>query len=383
MYNYLEKIDKSIYSMVSTQENKPLECIVYANDYFSFRKNLIKSGKTFKEFPFISAFGMELFTKDVFGLAKSKVVTYIAKNAKVTAQSFVSKKVMHVDSFYKRNFDGKGATIAVIDTGIYPHLDFVMPVNRIVKFVDLINNRKFPYDDNGHGTMVTSLACGNGLVYMGKYSGISPRSNIVAIKAMESSGESGTTKILEAMQWVYDNHVKYNIKVVCMSFGSTPIDNNDPLAKGAESLWNIGICVVAAAGNSGPENETIKSPGISNRIMTVGGLDDKRQGEEYFEKEFEVAEFSSRGPVRDIYKPDLIAPAVNIVGASNKGGYTIMSGTSVATPFVAGTALLLMAKYPRLTPDQVKVRLVKSCKKLTPNQNEDGFGVLDCDRLFI
>ena len=383
MYRYYEKIDTSIYSSVVTQSLKEIDCIVYTKDFFTFKKHLQKNNKDFVEFPFISAFCIGLKSNDIVNVAKNKVVVYITKNAKVSTLCNVGKKVLNIDSFYKNNFDGEGSTVAVIDTGIYPHLDFVMPKNRIVKFVDFINDKTLPYDDNGHGTMVSSIICGNGLVHNKKYTGVSYRSNIIALKAIESSGETATVKILQAMQWVYDNRRKYNISVVCMSFGSEPNNGYDPLVVGAESLWNAGICVVAAAGNSGPHNNTIKSPGSSKRILTVGGLDDKRIGESVITSEFEIADFSSRGPVENFYKPDLVAPAVGIVGASNNGGYTTMSGTSVATPFIAGIVALLTAKYPKLTPDQIKIRLVKSCNKMTKDQNADGFGLLDCSRLFV
>jgi serine protease AprX len=356
---------------------------VYARDFFAFKKALKKEGKDFFEFPFISAFGIKLESKEIVTMAKNKVVLYITKNAEVSALCNVGKRVLNVDSFYTRGFDGDGGVVAVIDTGIFPHIDFVVPKNRILKFVDFVNNRKTPYDDNGHGTMVASIICGSGLLYNKKYAGVSPKSQVIALKAIESSGETTTAKILEAMQWVYDNRRKYNISVVCMSFGSDPTDSYDPLSVGAESLWNAGICVVAAAGNSGPSSESIKTPGISQKILTVGGIDDKRDNNDIMQERFEVADFSSRGPVGGIYKPDLVAPAVGIVGASNNGGYTIMSGTSVATPFIAGVASLLMAKYPKLTPDQIKIRLVKCCHKITKDQNADGFGLLDCNRLFI
>ena len=78
-----------------------------------------------------------------------------------------------------------------------------------------------------------------------------------------------------------------------MSFGSTPSGRNDPLQMGAEVLWNSGVTVVAAAGNSGPERESIKSPGISPKIITVGGIDDKRVDGKYDIKSFEIAKFSS------------------------------------------------------------------------------------------
>lgn len=382
MFNYLEKIDKNIYSFVTTESVKHCDCIVHAKDYFNFRKKLDQRKFDYIELPFISAFGIKLGLKEVISLAKCKVVNFISKSTKVFSQAFVSKKVLKVDSFYNRGMYGDGGTIAVIDTGVYPHLDFLVPKNRLIKFVDLVDGKDKPYDDNGHGTMVASLALGYGTQYMGKYSGMSPRSNLVVVKAIESSGETASTKILQAMQWVYDNRAKYNIKVCCMSFGSTPSEGFDPLSAGAESLWRAGITVVAAAGNSGPESYSIKSPGINNRIITVGGLDDKRQSEEFVEGNFTVADFSSRGPTNSGYKPDLIAPAVNIVGAKKGGGYCEMSGTSVATPLIAGICSLISSRYPKISPDEIKVRLIRSCKKVTYDRNSEGFGLIDCSNLF-
>ncbi len=383
MYSYLEKIDKGIYNAVTIESKKNFDCIVYSRDFLRCKRWLAKQNKEIIELPFISAFGIKLKLKEVINLAKCKVVSYIAKDSKVLAQAFVAGKVLKTSAFYTRGIVGKGSTIAIIDTGVYPHLDLVVPYNRIVKFVDLINNKQKPYDDNGHGTMVTSLACGNGLVYNGKYKGVSPQSKVVVIKAIEQSGETASIKILEAMQWVYNNRHKYNISVVCMSFGSSPSNDFDPLSMGADSLWRAGLVVVAAAGNSGPQKNTIKSPGVCSRIITVGGIDDKRKNDLYDNRLFTLADFSSRGPAGNILKPDLVAPAVDIIGASNKGGYCAMSGTSVATPLIAGVAALITSKYPKITPDQLKVRLVKSCQKITDNPNEDGYGLLDCERLFV
>ena len=114
-----------------------------------------------------------------------------------------------------------------------------------------------------------------------------------------------------------DNRKKYNIKVVCMSFGSMVLSSNDPLITGAEVLWNNGITVVAAAGNSGPESQTIKSPGASSKIITVGAINDNRKNGKYNEDNFVIADFSSRGPILDNYKPDLVVPGVDIMGGCN------------------------------------------------------------------
>lgn len=385
MINYLQKICPELLKVVTLKSEETLtDCIVYASNYQKLKKQMIEQGTLFYEYPFILAFGVKLTQKEILNYAKVSVVSFITRQTKVFAQIDVSKKILEVGEFYKRGINGSGVTVAVIDTGIYPHLDFVTPHNRILKFVDFINNKKTPYDDNGHGTFVSSIISGSGLISGGKFSGIAPKSNIIMLKALEENGETGAFKILEAMQWIFDNKLKYNIRVVCMSFGSNPLEKNDPLIMGAEALWNSGIAVVVAAGNSGPEPQTVKSPGGSLRVITVGGINDNReQNGEFNCNKFEIAKFSSRGPVGNFFKPDIVAPAVNIIGASREEFYTKMSGTSVATPMIAGVCALILSKYPNLTPDQLKIRLLRNCKRIAFNYNDEGFGLANFSNFFV
>lgn len=388
MNSYFSKICEELKKVALMKNNaQKSDCVIFANDYKRLKNEVQKLNLSYFEYPFISAIGVSLNQKDILKFAKANSVQFISTQTKVSTQIDTSKKILNLKPFYERKIYGENTTLAVIDTGINPHLDFLIPENRIIKFVDLINNIEGPYDDNGHGTFVTSLACGNGFASGRKYAGISPKSKIISIKALEKNGETGAYKILEAMQWICDNYKKYNIKVVCMSFGSTPLGRNDPLVVGAESLWNRGIIVVAAAGNSGPDNYTIKSPGFSSKIITVGGIDDKRNdmGEFDFSR-FEIAKFSSRGPAGNFFKPDLVAPAVNITGAKfnreQKTFYVKMSGTSVSTPIIAGICLLICSKYPNITNDQVKIRLLNSCTRINKNRNDEGYGILNLNRFF-
>ncbi|MBR2220834.1 MAG: S8 family serine peptidase, partial [Clostridia bacterium] len=209
----------------------------------------------------------------------------------------------------------------------------------------------------------------------GKYAGVAPKSNIIAIKALDSGGEANATKILEAMQWIYENAMRFNIKVVCMSFGSEPLGAHDPIMQGAEKLWDKGIIVVAAAGNSGPEYSTIKSPGVSPKIITVGAFDDNRLDNTTFDPAFfEIAQFSSRGPAFDGFKPDLVAPAVDITSCGVEENYTTLSGTSVASPMIAGICALLVEQNPTSSPNQIKNNLLALCRPITFNQNKEGNG---------
>jgi serine protease AprX len=330
------------------------------------------------EFPFINAFGVKLNFNEINKIAALNSVNYITSSLKVQTQVNFAKEVINLaPSNIKHNF-----SCVVIDTGVSLGIDVCIPHNKIIEFVDFVNNKNFPYDDNGHGTFVTNVLAGSGLVSNKKYMGIDPCANIIAIKALDANGETGVINILKAMQWVLDNKQKYNIKVVCMSFGSVVLTKNDPLIIGAEALWNNGITVVAAAGNSGPETNTIKSPGASSKIITVGAINDNRmQGGVDYSK-LEIADFSSRGPALNNFKPDVVAPGVNIVsGCSyklNKKHYDTMSGTSVATPIVAGVCSLLLAKNEYLSPNDVKHILLNNTIKLGTDRNSEGLGLINC-----
>ena len=117
-----------------------------------------------------------------------------------------------------------------------------------------------------------------------------------------------------------------------------------------------------------PENNTIKSPGSNPYIITVGALDISKN---------QVADFSSRGPTIYGHKPDLLAPAVDIVSCNNKAlPYTKMSGTSVATPIVAAVCAIIKSKYPNMTNNEIKKFLLSHCTKITGNVDIEGAGFL-------
>ena len=366
------KLDFKLARVLSSQENQNINCLIHATNPEGL-ENILKTYKVTitGKFPFINAFAISCSRNEILKLSTIKQVEFLSSQPKVFAMMNIAKKILGVENLGK----GKGQTIAYIDTGVMPHLDFTLGNNRIKKFVDLINFKVFPYDDNGHGTFVAGVGSGSGALSLGRFSGICPESEIVAIKALDSNGEANATSILEAMQWVYDNAKTFNINVVCMSFGSEPLGENDPILQGAEKLWDSGLVVVAAAGNSGPEYQTIKSPGISSKIITVGGLDDNRIDENSFNPAlFEIADFSSRGPALNTFKPDIIAPSVDITSCGITAPYAKLSGTSVSAPMVAGLCALILEKQPSLSPIEVKEEIIKHSMPITFNKNKEGFG---------
>ena len=376
------KIDQKLLSAIAAMSReRKLPCFVFGRDFERTKRHLQKQNiHIINEYLFINSFFCALTQKEIFALSDVQVVDYISSCANVCTQMYVSKKILSVD---KTGLTGEGVCVAFIDTGISAHPDFLIGRNRIKFFKDFIDDRLDAYDDNGHGTFVAGVCAGCGAMSSFKFSGIAPKVDIVSLKALNADGESGANKILSAMEWVYDNFKKYNIKVVCMSFGSEPIGVNDPIMIGAEALWREGVTVVAAAGNSGPEYQTIKSPGISPKIITVGGIDDNRYDNfRYNPNFFEIADFSSRGPAFKKMKPDLVAPSVDIVSCGIEKPYVTLSGTSVATPMIAGLVCLMLEKDKNLSPDVIKNNLLKSCNPLGFEMNLEGFGMPNLSRLF-
>ena len=376
----INKIDKTLFEKTYALEEGTLrECIVHSYDYNRTKNILIhKKIKVLNEYLFINSFRVLANKKQINELSLLSQVKFISSVNKASALMNIAKKVLGVEN---EQLTGKGVAVSFIDTGIAKHSDVCMGGKRLKFFKDFVNDKKKYYDDNGHGTFVAGVCSGNGALSCGKYSGIAPQSNIISLKALNKQGEASADKILNAMEWVYDNHKLYDIKIVCMSFGSEPLGFNDPIMQGAEALWREGLVVVAAAGNSGPEYQTIKSPGVSSQIITVGGFNDNRIDEEFNTDFFELAEFSSRGPAFQRFKPDLVAPSVDIISCSTKNGYTSLSGTSVAAPMIAGLSALIVEANPQVTPNEIKRALLSIAHPITFNKNMEGYGYPEIRKL--
>lgn len=235
-----------------------------------------------------------------------------------------------------------------------------------------------------HGTHVAGIIAGNGYSSRGRYAGIAPESNILAIKALDKNGGGNSSNIIEAISYIIETKDRYNTKVINFSMG-TPANSScdkDPLCRAVEKAVQAGLVVVAAAGNSGPDRGTIVSPGTSKSVITVGAVDDKRTVDP---SDDTIAPFSSRGPTSEGYsKPDIVAPGVNINSLSNTklDGYSSLSGTSMATPLISGAVALLFNKYGNLSPKEVKSKLIKSSIDLKNSREMQGAGLLNLKLLF-
>ena len=273
--------------------------------------------------------------------------------------------LLELRRIYSRGITGRGITTAVLDTGIYAHPDFFIPRNKIVYFQDFVRNRKGPFDDNGHGTHVSGIIASGGRLGDGSGIGVAPESGIVMLKVLEKDGSGKIKNMLKGMEWILLNHEKYGIRIVNISVGM-PVKNienpeEEELVKKVEQLWNT-------AGNDGPAPYTITSPGTSRKVITVGT--GKEAGGDY----------SGQGPVPGtcVCKPDIIAPAINILSCDNHGkNYKRRSGTSMATPIVSGTVALLLSNEPWLSNRDVKIRLMQSALDCGMAKSRQGWGLLN------
>ena len=282
--------------------------------------------------------------------------------------------------------DGRGITVAVLDTGMSPHPDLA---GRIVRFRDFVGRREWMYDDSGHGTHVCGILCGSGRLSAGRYRGMAPGLQLVVGKILDRNGDGSTEAMLEGLEWVLRLRREYDIRIVNISVGIGNLEEWEKerlLHDKIERLWQTGILVVCAAGNKGPREGSISAVGGS-LVVTVGCYD----GSFALGNPHRCELYSGRGVAGSlIRKPDLVAPGTDIVSCGmgvgrrhGRGGqaYTAKSGTSMATPIVSGAAALAFQKDPDMSNEICKRKLQYTATDLGLPWNQQGWGLLNVERL--
>jgi serine protease AprX len=289
---------------------------------------------------------------------------------------------------------GAGVGIAIIDSGISTWHDdltnksstlYPYGNQRVAKFVDFVNGRTLPYDDNGHGSHVAGIIAGNGYDSLSEKQGIAPGASLVSLKVLDANGVGTISNIISALGWIATNGKTYNIRVVNMSVGANIKESywTDPLTLATKKLTDAGIVVVAAAGNMGKnaagqlQYGGITAPGNAPWVLTVGASSTMGT---FTRSDDTMASYSSAGPSALDFeaKPDLVAPGTGTVSLAVPGStfyttkaayllagrlslaskpYLALSGTSMAAPVVSGTVALMLQANPNLTPNLVKAIL--------------------------
>ncbi|MCC2605237.1 S8 family peptidase [Planctobacterium marinum] len=340
-------------------------------------------------------------------LLNNPQVSSIYSNAALQYSNYTSGEITgghYVHDYY--GVDGSGVTIAVLDSGVdatHPDLEFQSKTVENVKIIgdlDLLGGRNaflegMPNSDttSGHGTHVAGTVAGTGVVSVNDerranyHDGIAPGASIVGLGAGEG------ISILYALlgfDYAIANQERLDIDIITNSWGGgdgAEFDPNNPINQASFEAYKNGMVVSFAASNSGPDDDTLNQYALAPWVINVAaGTSDKQ-----------LADFSSRGVAGHQYKlPDITAPGQNItstrapntvIGAQGPvidlshpeylAYYHTISGTSMATPFIAGVAALMLEVNPDLSPDQIEQIMKDTAEPMNYAPHEVGAGYID------
>jgi serine protease AprX len=287
-----------------------------------------------------------------------------------SAQASFGAAKARVDAGVDGDGDGDASTYsaadlvaAVIDSGIDTgHLD--LDDGKVIAFANCLLSpctTPAPFDDLGHGTHVAATLAGDGEARIDrKFRGVAPGAALVGVKVLSAAGAGTSASVIAGIQWAANHKALYGIEAINLSLGQAGCSSGtDAVSAAINAAVSSGLVAVVAAGNEGPGTCTIGSPGAAADALTVGAMADLGPNDPAggFGPGFYQGWFSSRGPTADgRIKPDVSAPGVDITSAQQgtATGYMNESGTSMAAPFVAGVALLMLDVNPLLTPQEVK-----------------------------
>jgi serine protease AprX len=377
---------------------------------FAARRGAVKR-RGYKKLPFQA---VRVPARELESLADDPGVRFVSPDSQVFAASLPARQTARVPGSTSSlntanvNYKGSGVTVAVLDTGVYPHDDFY---NTLAAQYDFVNGaggvRTSLNDPFGHGTHVAGMVAADGYhSTSSKYQGVSTRANVLALRVLDSNGGGRLSDVLDALDWLLTvGKTQYNVRVANLSFGKGVEEAQalDPLVQAVNALWDSGMVVIVSAGNFGADGHyTICSPGNSRKVITVGSLTDAGTGTSYGDDY--ISTYSSRGPTLfdHVLKPDLVAPGNKIVGPYASGArlrsqlpanrvfcgdgssscswaYMQLSGTSMAAGLVSGAVARMLDKDPSLGPNTIKARLMKTARKISGDPTRVGAGVLNVE----
>ncbi|OFW34703.1 MAG: hypothetical protein A2074_01510 [Candidatus Aquicultor primus] len=320
----------------------------------------------------VNAISASLPAGDVEAFVREPWVERIEEDEKVYAVLDESLPLVKVPQAWDSGLTGKGVKIAIIDTGIdISHPDFT---GRILATQDF--TLEGFRDSNGHGSLVAGIAAGSGSYSSAKFKGVAPGALILAGKVLTADGSGRMSDVMAAVEWSVD----LAADIINLSLGASgSSDGGDALCEICDRAVESGTVVCVAAGNDGPNRRTVGSPAAARRVITVGAATANGL----------VAEFSSRGPTSDDrLKPEIIAPGIDIISARAKDTragkpldnyYTSATGTSMATPHVAGIIALLLEAGRESSPQLMREALLNTATDLELDDYAQGAGMVDAD----
>ena len=321
-------------------------------------------------------------------------------------------------------FAGRGVTLALVDSGFFPHPDLVEPRNRILAVADAtrapvqafyFSPDQRPHwpkwhagaDWQWHGLMTSVVAAGNGGLSHGLYAGLASESNLVLLQGRDENGRITNATIVRALEWILREGPRLGVRVVSLSVSGDPVEplRGNPVDAAAEALVGTGITVVAAAGNAGERR--LLPPATAPRVLTVGGIDDRNS---FRHEEIELWHSNYGEATNEAPKPELVAPSLWVAAPVLPGTtvareamelferrrrgqpfnkqrlaelklitphYQHAEGTSFAAPLVASAICCMLEANPKLTPLLIRQILMSTAEPVPGAPRErQGAGAL-------
>ena len=262
-------------------------------------------------------------------------------------------KLLGIPSLW-RETKGEGIKVGVLDTGIaLEHPDLK---SAILEARDFTRSPSQAYDAQGHGTHVSGIIAArrnaNGIV------GVAPESKIIMAKVLNDEGTGTSADIVAGIRWA----VATGADILSMSLGSPEPD--EEIHQALLLAISKGVFVITAAGNEGPDLDTVGYPAGFPEMVAVGSIDRQKK----------LSSFSSRG--RQV---DIVAPGDQITSCYPPRSYAVLSGTSMATPFVSGVVALMLAKHRKLggkSPVQTQQDMIEHLCRSADDAGKAGFDPL-------
>ena len=291
-------------------------------------------------------------------------------------------------------YSGNGVNVCIVDTGMelnHPDLEGF----DVAGWIDVVQGKSNPYDDNGHGTNMAGILVANGWI-----NGVAKNTNLYVAKALLANGSGFEEDVVAGIDWC----INQDVNIISLSLGGGqelfPFlgSNGRTIEDSVNDATARGIFVVAAAGNDGGEDDDgdVASPGSERRVICVGGV--TLSGDHWAKSSTGNNGFSAlpfklpRGDPDK--KPELVAPAKDVPVLNTQGTWSSSSGTSAATVYVTGAIALLLEAHPELasngtsgdvsTIDQVKDWIMQSVQPKEGQSGHDdnyGYGLLDIEAL--
>lgn len=323
-------------------------------------KNAVRNanGNISHDFSIIDGVAVTIPKVAAENLADRDFVREIQPDYKVETRLSESTDTVNAEEIWGQNITGEGVDVAVLDTGIED--------NTILNVEDQVEYTSEGTDDlNGHGTHVAGIIASPDE----EYRGVAYGADLFDVKVLDQEGTGSVSDVIAGLEWAVEN----NADVATLSLGAAveECDGTSSISEAVDNTVEEGVTVTVAAGNNGPDSETITAPGCAEKPITVGSSSNG-----------EISDFSSRGPTADgRVKPDLVAPGEGITSLTSNDGdspqFETLSGTSMATPHVAGVAALLLSEEEDLTPSEVKNLTTSTAEDLGFDANGQGAGRLD------